>query len=236
MSYRWPRRTSHRAAAITVLSAAVVGFTTVQWLGRTSGASRGERRRRMPGDETIPDPSMVTTHAATIDAPPSAVWPWLIQMGWHQGGWYTERWVDRLLFPANEAAADHLIPELQQRVVGDFIPDGPPESGCGFRIEVADVDRALVLRSTSHLPAAWRTRFSAELDWTWSFQLDDLGNRRTRLAFRTRCVARPWWVLIAYKAALIPADFVMSRQMLRGITRRAEHLAAEQAARRAARS
>lgn len=30
-------------------------------------------------------------HATTIDAPPSAVWPWLIQMGWHQGGWYTKR-------------------------------------------------------------------------------------------------------------------------------------------------
>ena len=40
----------------------------------------------------------VTNHAITIDAPPEDVWPWMVQMGWGRGGWYTARWVDRLLF------------------------------------------------------------------------------------------------------------------------------------------
>src|SRR4029079_6912492 len=100
-------------------------------------------------------PDYDITHAATINATPEQIWPWLIQVGWHRGGWYTARWVDRLLFPANEASADRIIPELQHCEVGDFIPDGPPETECGFDVEQVVPYRHLVLRSTSHLPRRW---------------------------------------------------------------------------------
>jgi hypothetical protein len=63
------------------------------------GATDGEVAAAMPGDELIPTPSFVATRAITIAAPPEHVWPWLVQMGWHRGGWYTPHWVDRLLFP-----------------------------------------------------------------------------------------------------------------------------------------
>lgn len=99
---------------------------SLQWLGRTYGATKEERHRRLPGDELTRDPMAVTTHAITICAAPSRIWPWLVQMGWHRGGWYTAGWVDRLLFPANAPSADHIVPELQRLVVGDLIPDGPP--------------------------------------------------------------------------------------------------------------
>lgn len=59
--------------------------------------------------------------AITIDAPPEDVWPWVVQMGWGRGGWYTARWVDRLLFPANEPSATTVLPELQDLEVGDFV-------------------------------------------------------------------------------------------------------------------
>jgi hypothetical protein len=52
---------------------------------------------RLPGDDFITDPKVQTDHAVTIAAPPSSVWPWLVHMGWGCGGWYTARWVDRLL-------------------------------------------------------------------------------------------------------------------------------------------
>jgi hypothetical protein len=71
-----------------LIAAGVMSYLSLQWLGRTWGSTRAERRRRLPGDEIVSNPSILTTHATTIDAPPSAVWPWLIQMGWHQGGWY----------------------------------------------------------------------------------------------------------------------------------------------------
>jgi hypothetical protein len=32
----------------------------------------------------------------------------------------------------------------------------------------------------------------------------------------------PWWVAAAYWLVLVPADFVMSRQMLAGVKSRAE--------------
>ena len=90
---------SHLRAAAA--AGAIAGYLTLQWLGRTYGATRAERHRRLPGDELIVDPMAVTTHAITVGAPPERIWPWLVQMGWHRGAWYTARWVDRLLFPAN---------------------------------------------------------------------------------------------------------------------------------------
>jgi len=210
-----------RRALAGVVAATVVPLAVLHRLGRTWGATLDERLAPLPGDDVVPDPDLQTTHAATIDAPPAAVWPWLVQMGWHQGGWYTSRWVDRLLFPANWPSATTILPGLQDRRVGDFIPDGPPESGCGFVIEGLTPREALVLHSTTHLPMAWR-RAGARLDWTWVFVLVELEGGRTRLVFRCRGTAGPWWVLGLYHLAIVPADFVMSRQLLHGVRVRAE--------------
>jgi hypothetical protein len=62
---------------------------------------------------------VVTNDGITINAPPDDVWPWLVQMGW---GWYTARWVDRLLFPANGPSATTIVPDLQGLKVGDSSP------------------------------------------------------------------------------------------------------------------
>ena len=190
-------------------------------LGRTYGSTRSERGRRLPGDELIASPSVQTDHAVTIDAPPSAVWPWLCQMGWGRGGWYTARWVDRLLFPANGPSADRVDPDLQHIAVGSFIPDGPPEAECGFSVSHLEPERALVLRSSSHLPRSWRRR--ATLDWTWAFVLTPVdGDARTRYHFRSRWVTHPWWLTAAGWLGIVPTDLVMSRDMLRGVRSRAE--------------
>ena len=53
------------------------------------GASDAELHSGFPGDDLIPDPYTVTTMATTIDAPPSAVWPWLVQMGCDRAGFYS---------------------------------------------------------------------------------------------------------------------------------------------------
>ena len=76
----------------------------------STGRPPAERAAALPGDELVVDPQIVCTHAVTIAAGADRIWPWLVQMGWHRGGWYTARWVDRLLFPANRASADRILP------------------------------------------------------------------------------------------------------------------------------
>src|SRR4051795_4674808 len=135
-----------RRTLVTIgVTAATLGYVELQWLGRTYGATPEERHRALPGDEVCENPQGQSTHAITVDAPPGQVWPWLVQMGWGRGQWYTARWVDRLLFPRNGPSAESLVPEWQQLAVGDRILDGPPEAHCAFVVDDLDPTRHLVL-------------------------------------------------------------------------------------------
>lgn len=215
------RRRAIRSPAV-VSGVLAAGWAILQWLGRSYGSTRFERRRPLPGDDICPAPQFQTNHATTIDVPPDQVWPWLIQMGWGRAQWYTSRWVDSLLFPANGPSADRIVPELQHLKVGDRLLDGPPEAHCSFVVELLQPDQYLVLHSTEHLPPGWADRFGAWIDFTWTFVLRDLGDGRTRFQFRSRSRLGPRLVRIVYLVVLVPADFVMARQMLRGVKRRAE--------------
>jgi len=80
-------------------------------------------------------------------------------------------------------------------------------------------NRHLVLRSTSHLPLSWRRHGIARVDWTWAFVLVPpcCG---TRLVCRWRGCTSPWWLTLGTHALVLPADFVMLRDMLRGLSLR----------------
>lgn len=214
-------------------AAAAVSYGSLYMLGRRGGSSAEERQARLPGDDVVVRPNMVTDHAVTVKAPPTVVWPWLTQLGWHLGGYYTPRWVDRLLFPDNWASLDRLDPALvRDLAVGDVIPDGDIGTAW-FVVTAVDRPSKLVLHSTTHVPVAWRDRTAAAIDWTWAFRLTALTGGRTRLHLRVRGRASPWWLTVAYHAALVPADFVMAMGMLRGIQDRAESGASPQPSGRA---
>jgi hypothetical protein len=204
--------------------ALLAGAGTAGWLalhhrGRTYGSTRHERIHALPGDDYVEDAQIVATHAVTLAAAPDEVWPWLLQVGWHRAGWYTARWVDQLFFPDNSPSAETIVPELQHLEVGDFVPDGALDTLCGFVVVDEVPLEHLVLRSTSHLPLSWRRRGIAGVDWTWSFVLLPTPGG-TRLLFRWRAHTRPWWLTLGAHAFLLPADYVMSRSMLRGLARR----------------
>lgn len=203
-----------------LVGAAAGGYAALQVLGRRAGSTRDERTAKRAGDALVERPQMVTDHAVTIDAPPSAIWPWLTQMGWHRGGYYTPEWVDRWLFPANWPSADRLDPAfLRVLAPGDTIPDGAPGTA-EYVVVTADEPHVLVLRSTTHIPPGWDERYGASIVWTWCFTLTPLDGG-TRLHLRVRGRMEPLWFAALYVATIVPADFVMARGMLRGLKARA---------------
>ncbi|MFB6154938.1 MAG: hypothetical protein ABEJ22_03515 [Haloferacaceae archaeon] len=207
-----------RAGAIAGLGALAVAYwTAVRPRLLTWGATASEVRRSLPGDDRLPDADVDSTMAITVNAPPEAVWPWLLQLGQDRGGFYSYEWAENL-FGLDIHNADHVITAHQRLAVGDEVrlasADRYPESV----LEVAELDpeRALVLVSPGD--PTW---------WVWSFVLDPVDGGTTRLLVRSRnrLPANPV-VRLGATLAMEPVVFAMTREMLRGIRDRAERLSA----------
>ena len=179
------------------------------------GATRGEARGPLPGDELLADPDVVSTRAVTIAAPPSAVWPWLVQMGpGERGGAYSYDWIENLL-GLDMHSVDRVLPQFQHVAAGDVVPDrhGKP----WLRFERVEPERMLALRS-------------ADGSWVWSFVLVEQAGW-TRLLSRNRIrTGRSPFARLGL-GLMVPGSLVMERKMLLGIRARAERLAADRAER-----
>ena len=203
-------------------AALLAAGAALQVLGRRAGSTAEERTARLPGDDLVVHPQMVMDHAITVAADREEVWPWLTQMGWHLGGWYTPHWVDRLLFPDNWGSLDRLDPRLVRHLqVGDVVPDGGPGTA-HFRVALVEEPELLVLGSVTHVPPGWAVHRAARITWTWTIHLTQLRGSATRVHLRVRGRTSPGWLTALYVATVVPSDFVMSRGMLRGLKARAE--------------
>ena len=193
-----------------------------RWL-RGWGASRRERTRALPGDDLVPARSQ-TTHGITLHAPSNEVWPWLVQMGYGRGGWYSYDWLERRVGAGDFAeggSARRVIPELQTLAAGDTV--ALSQAG-GPTVALIDPPNALVLHFWMNVltggPASAGDR--AVLHWTWAFVLVPVDGASCRLLVRTRAEYRPW-LLGAFSFVLDAVQFVMERKMLRTIERRVRH-------------
>jgi hypothetical protein len=176
----------------------------------TWGATAEEVARKLPGDELLPEADIVSTRAVTIDAPPGAVWPWLVQMGSGRGGAYTYDWIENLL-GLRMHSARQILPQFQDLKVGDELPLGPGRPV--MRVEVCDPEQALAIRFAGG-------------DWVWIFALF-AEDGRTRLISRNR-IATPGAALpvrVFNMLVIEPGSLIMERKMLLGIKQRAEDLA-----------
>jgi hypothetical protein len=175
----------------------------------TWGATREEAAARLPGDELLVDADGVATRAITIDAPRSAVWPWIAQMGPSpRGGAYTYDWIENLL-GLDMHSTDRVLPEYQH-----------PEVGNGFGYGTNKMSFKIV--EPEHVLATQ----SADGNWVWTFVLDE-NDGRTRLISRNRFRLPR----LRDKIGMIPMEpgsLIMERKMLLGIKQRAERLAAEE--------
>ncbi|HEX9131109.1 MAG TPA: hypothetical protein VF844_02330 [Ktedonobacteraceae bacterium] len=214
------------------LIAAASGAYLLHRLGLRWGATDAEVHRPLPGDDIVPHPMLETTHAITIRAPRSAIWPWLVQMGYHRAGWYTDSWyllVDKYVFQIERPlSSDHILPQFQHLEVGDTVPDGPPGMPF-FTVAELEPQRALVLYSTTHLssfaPRSLRNNPKVGIygNFSWAFVLDEVDESTTRLILRTRANSGPRLFTMLNNLLLPPADFVIVRLMLRTIKQRVEH-------------
>jgi hypothetical protein len=189
-------------------------------LAQRSGATSGEVNGALPGDELVPDSLIQTTRAITIHAPVAAVWPWVAQLGYHRGGWYTNARLDKLLWHIDNPSAERILPEFQRLEVGNSVPDGP-EGTARFTVAAITPGRLLALHDPdgTHIP---HTNFS------WTFALREIHTGSTRLILRTRATyPQRWWTTSLAYLALGPADFFLAHMlMLRGIKERAERTSA----------
>ena len=118
------------------------------------GATDAEVDARMPGDGMVPGAQFVPTRAVTIDAPPEAVWPWLVQVGVGRAGWYSDDLLDNLGRPSLE----QIRPELQKLEVGQWVSMSPkPTESSAFKVDDFVENEWLL----------WR-----KPDSTWSWVLD----------------------------------------------------------------
>ena len=101
------------------------------------GVDPAEAAKALPGDDLVPEAGAVETRGITIDATPAEVWPWLAQMGYGRGGWYSYDQLDMKGHSTME-----ILPEWQGLKVGDIVPTHPDG---GFEVRLLEPERALAL-------------------------------------------------------------------------------------------
>ncbi len=231
---RFQKRIALGAVLGTV--AGITASRTVKWW-RTWGADPVESTKALPGDDLVPTPTAVDTRGITIDAPPEAVWPWLVQMGYGRAGWYSYDALDM-----RGKSADRIVPEWQTIEVGDVMPNSP---GGGFSVRAVEPGRTLVLYSDTDLVAsqaeaangsdpgdapkglaasgAILRQTPTEFAASWAFVLEPLDLGRTRLIERFRVrfgQPTPAFRIIAPTMGF--GVFVMLQRQMLGIRDRAQ--------------
>ena len=217
---RNPRRRGRWFQGLAAASAAVAAYALVArpWYLRW-GATDEEVTRRLPGDDLAAGSTVGSTRAITVEAPVEDVWPWLVQIGYGRGGFYSYDWLENLFVrllrgTPGYRSAENLLPEHQHLTLGDFIPAAPPDVLGG---RVADVTRWKVLAIEPYRALV--------LQGWGAFVLEPLGEGATRLIVRSRGPGA--WGRLSHYLFWEPAHFVMERRMLVGIKERAERLAGD---------
>lgn len=153
---------------------------------RNWGALPIERTLDLPGDELIHEPADAVTRGVTIEAPPSEVWKWLVQIGQDRGGMYSYDWLENLLglrIHSTRVIRD----DWQNLQVGDRITLVRPgwlglKKGYSLPVERIDQGKAIVLfQSPPEHP--WEA--------VWSFHVVSAGPGRCRLISRSREAIKP---------------------------------------------
>ncbi len=126
----------------------------------------------LPGDDLV-SADVTMDRAFTLEASPSTVWPWLVQVGKDRAGWYFPRVIERFI-PRRRRAGRQLDSRFATLEVGQTIKDW---GGGDATLTVAQISAPHTLVYTSR-----RGRVS----FSWTLALSDLSGDRTRVHSRVR--------------------------------------------------
>ena len=77
--------------AVAIATCIVTSPLTRSWYSKW-GATETEVSISLPGDGLVPNPVLVSTRAITIQAPATAIWPWLVESRAVEGFTATNGW------------------------------------------------------------------------------------------------------------------------------------------------
>jgi hypothetical protein len=207
-------------ALLAAVAGSIVTYRTRLRPWQQQWGATEEARVSLPGDEFVSEPAEQSTRAITVNARPSDVWPWVIQLGADRGGFYSYERLENL-FRLGIANADRVVPEWQQRQVGDLVFANASGTGGWYVMQVLP-PRALVLKMAdvaAGRPARRDSRPGWEFLWTFVANAGD--NDTTRLVVRERVgFGNAYIRFLMGPVGLV--SFLMTQRMLRGIKARAE--------------
>jgi len=173
-----------------------------------------DHRRALAGDDVLADARYSLTHAIDIEAPPSLVWPWLMQLGCDRGGWYSIDALDH----GGVASVEQLVDEWSVRAVGDAIAVTPARDSF-YRVLTLERDRLFAIGGETD-------RLGGHVTMAWTFVLEPLGADATHLVTRVRARAAPRWSEWLQGAVVFPpVHAIMQRAQLENLKRLAERAA-----------
>lgn len=178
------------------------------------GATAPERQMALPGDDLVPQPAWQFTRAITINAPASAVWPWIVQLGQDRAGFYSYDWLENMT-GADIHNGNAIRPAWQPRAVGDPVPMAPAEV-LGIRPGEATLLRVVAIVPGRSLVLSQRSAPEAN---AWATVLQPMNDHTTRLLIRERNAKAQ---TLFGRVFGEPAHFVMQSHLMRGIKARAE--------------
>jgi hypothetical protein len=180
---------------------------------RTWGTVPHEWVMTLPGDDTMRKPAFELLHGVTIDASPSAVWPWVVQLGQDRAGFYSYERLERL-FGAEIRNVRERRPEWQTRQPGDRVYATQPGylgglfgERPGWTVELVEPNKAMVLEG-----------------WGAFVLVPDIRGG-TRLLIRSTISNEDipvWAAAINFTAFELP-HFIMQRRMMLNIKALAEN-------------
>jgi hypothetical protein len=191
-------RRPRRSALFGVCSLVAYEALAAPWM-RSWGSTPAERARPLPADELVPGPAIEVNHGVTVAASAEEVWPWLAQIGQDRGGFYSYERLENLA-GCQMRNADRIHPEWQDREVGEGVMLHP--AAPAVPVTVFEPGHAIGLEG-------WGV-----------FAVEPAGERFCRLIARGRIPRGGTSVF--YRTLLELPHFIMQREMLLGIKRRAE--------------